>query len=235
MRKIIFTVYILLLVSGFVTAQDEPTPYEIALQRIEEARQSGAIELDLSRLGLSELPPEIGQLRNLRMLVLNFNELRALPVEIVQLTNLTNLYLADNALNEFPSEIIQLTNLQVLHLHDNNVTELPPEIGNLSQLGWLTLGGNFLRELPMEMGKLENLYELVVDDEVMFPPPEIIDYGTSAIVRYLRNEYEQREAEKQRLLVMGVSGVGLLAALMLGFRMKQRGQRKPKQKRDSAA
>jgi hypothetical protein len=32
--------------------------------------------------------------------------------------------------------------------------------------------------------------------------------------------------------VMGAGSIGLFAALLLGFRMKQRSQRKPKKKRD---
>jgi hypothetical protein len=41
-----------------------PTPEEIALQRIRAAAEHGATELDLSRLGLTALPPEIGGLAN---------------------------------------------------------------------------------------------------------------------------------------------------------------------------
>jgi hypothetical protein len=62
MLKVVIALYLFLIVSGFVTAQDNPTSYEIALARIEEARQTSSPNLDLSNLGLNDLPPEIGQL-----------------------------------------------------------------------------------------------------------------------------------------------------------------------------
>ena len=41
-----------------------PTPEEIALARIRDAAENGDTELDLSRLGLTALPPEISGLAN---------------------------------------------------------------------------------------------------------------------------------------------------------------------------
>ena len=41
-------------------AQDERTPYERALAKIEQAKAEGATRLDLSWMDLTELPPEIG-------------------------------------------------------------------------------------------------------------------------------------------------------------------------------
>ena len=55
--------------------------YQEALQRIEDARQSGATELDLTHRGLTTLPPEIGQLTALQRLTVHGNQLTALPPE----------------------------------------------------------------------------------------------------------------------------------------------------------
>ena len=38
--------------------------YQIALRRIEAAKKSGTESLDLSGLGLRDVPPEIGELEN---------------------------------------------------------------------------------------------------------------------------------------------------------------------------
>jgi Leucine-rich repeat (LRR) protein len=120
----------------------------------------------------------------------------------------------------------------VLYLINNDLRELPPEIGQLSNLRSLSLEDNGLRELPLEIGQLTRLQIIDVSgNPLVSPPPEIVTQGDLAIIGYLQEEWARREAEKQRLLLMGVSGVGLLAALVLGFRLKQRGQRKPKQKR----
>jgi Leucine-rich repeat (LRR) protein len=88
------------------------------------------------------IPPEIGQLENLRELHLNENKLTSIPSEIGQLTNLQKFFLDYNALTSLPPEIGQLTNLQVLFLSENKLTSLPPEIGQLKNLEYLSLGEN---------------------------------------------------------------------------------------------
>jgi hypothetical protein len=65
-RKVL--IFILLCLLALPLHAQEKTGYEIALERIEAARVSGATQLDLSGLGLTALPPEIGQLKNLQWL-----------------------------------------------------------------------------------------------------------------------------------------------------------------------
>ncbi|MCA9893397.1 MAG: hypothetical protein KC615_10465, partial [Anaerolineae bacterium] len=71
----------LLLTSGLTTAQQQ-SGYDIALERIEAARASGATSLDLNGLGLDTLPPELFQLSHLTYLGLGDNRLTSLPVGI---------------------------------------------------------------------------------------------------------------------------------------------------------
>ena len=49
----------------------EDEAYAEALKRIEKARKARETRLDLSKLGLETLPPEIGQLSSLQRLVLH--------------------------------------------------------------------------------------------------------------------------------------------------------------------
>jgi len=60
-----------------------------AEQQIEEARRTETTILDLSYLGLRELPEAIGSLTQLQWLDLNNNELRELPEAIGWLPNLS--------------------------------------------------------------------------------------------------------------------------------------------------
>lgn len=108
----------------------EQRAYNDALRRIEVCRKEGkrGTHLDLSGLGLSTLPPEIGQLFALRWLYLGGNQLSTLPPEIGQLSALTELQLQNNQLTTLPPEIGQLSALTRLYLHGNPGLELPEEL-----------------------------------------------------------------------------------------------------------
>jgi internalin A len=261
MRRLLLICCLLLGISSLSLAQDETqSPYEIALERILEAEQSGATELNLKSLGLTELPPEIGNLTNLLTLDLFANQLTSLPSEIGNLTNLQRLLLTKNRLVTLPSEIGNLNKLKTLTLVKNQLINLPPEIGKLVSLRSWVLGENELSTLPPEIGNLSNLCLLSIrfnqvqylpteigqltkltdmDDgcnldvegnPLISPPPEVIAQGTPAILDYLNN---QAWWYLQRLIISGATGFGLLAVLILGIRWRMRRvRRKSKQKRD---
>jgi Leucine-rich repeat (LRR) protein len=78
------------------------------------------------------LPPEIGQLKNLRRLALYNNHLTTLPPEIGQLSNLQVLGLEENNLSILPAEIGQLTNL--VHYGGSNPTVCSSDFSRLISL-----------------------------------------------------------------------------------------------------
>jgi hypothetical protein len=68
----------------------EEEAYEIALRRIREAEETGALELDLSGLKtLNRLPPELKRLTSLRSL--NLSGCWQVNGDLAALTNLTSL------------------------------------------------------------------------------------------------------------------------------------------------
>jgi len=84
-------------------AKDEA--YREAEKKIEQARASGATELDLSCKfdakdsdKLTELPESLGQLTHLQTLRLSNNQLTTLPESLGQLTQLQTLELGSNQL-----------------------------------------------------------------------------------------------------------------------------------------
>jgi internalin A len=131
-----------------------------ALQTIKEAAQKRSTGLDLSGLGLTELPREIGELTNLRILYLRRNKISRLPTEIGNLTQLSELSLAANPIKELPAEFWRLKSLKRLWLDETQLPALPAEIGTLSNLTRLALHGNRLATLPAAIGNLVNLQEL---------------------------------------------------------------------------
>jgi internalin A len=120
--------------------------------------------LDLSGLGLTHVPPEIGLLSALTELRLQRNQLTSLPPEIGQLAAMTVLDLADNQLTDLPQEIGQLEELTRLQLQRNQLTGLPPEIGQLSSLARLPLHSNLLTAIPREISKLSALTGLWLEN-----------------------------------------------------------------------
>ena len=90
------------------------------LALIDQAAAEGWKELDLSGQGLTELPPEIGQLTQLETLILGkrvegYESVgdRALPKVV------------SNAFTSLPQELTSLGKLQVLDLSGNPFTTLP--------------------------------------------------------------------------------------------------------------
>ena len=127
------------------------------------------VKLNPSKNGLTgEIPPELGHLPNLAILILHDNQLTGeIPPELGHMPNLRGLNLNYNQLTgKIPPELAQLSNLEALGLHSNQLTgEVPPELGNLSNLEALVLSTNQLTgEIPPELGNLSNLASLDISN-----------------------------------------------------------------------
>ena len=114
------------------------------------------------------IPPELGNLTNLRELSLIINQLNGnIPFELGNLMSLQKLSLGNNQLNgSIPSGLENLVNLQDLSLPYNQLNgSIPSELGNLINLEKLTLGNNQLSGgIPPELGNLDNLSRLNLRD-----------------------------------------------------------------------
>jgi len=120
------------------------------------------IELNLEDNALSgQIPPELGNLANLRELLLGYNHLRGpIPPELGSLTKLTRLELDYNGLTgAIPSSLGNFTQLTRLELNDNGLTgDIPSSFGNLTHLIRLELDGNRLSgSIPTSLSNLTAL------------------------------------------------------------------------------
>jgi Leucine-rich repeat (LRR) protein len=104
---------------------------------------------------INEIPPQIKALKNLRSLVLNFNNVTKIPKEIKYLQHLTILDLNDNAGLTDISPITYLRNLQNLFLNNCNLSKLPGSMRKLQNLKVLGIKGNHLS--AQEIRKIKNL------------------------------------------------------------------------------
>lgn len=118
--------------------------------------------LELRRLKLKELPPEIGALRKLRQLDVQQNSLRTLPDEIGALTALRDLNLRGSStirssLKALPPSFAQLKRLEKLDLAYNMFRVWPTALDSLRNLKELNLRGNKLPSLGVGIGQLKKL------------------------------------------------------------------------------
>jgi len=171
-----------------------------ALARIAQATKENATELDLSRLGLTELPEAIGQLSQLNRLFLHNNQLTSLPKSLGQLKQLKTLRLDSNHLKSLPDALGQLTQLEELYLFNNQLASLPDSLRNLQALYWLFLHGNHNLALPTEV------LGPTIDDIATRPvrpakARDILDY-------YFRTRGGKRPLNEAKLILVGRGAVG---------------------------
>ena len=190
---------------------------ELALELIQRAKEERSLHLDLANCGLTEIPLEIKELKQLTHLYLRDNQISNIETlkELKKLTNLdlennqinnietlkelkklTNLYLNNNIINNIKA-LKELKKLTKLHLNNNQISSLTPLLnlvkkGSIVSYGWefkgISVGGNPLKH----------------------PPREIIEQGNPAIISYL--ESLKKEGEKNlneaKLIIVGEPNAG---------------------------
>ena len=134
---------------------------------------------------LAPLDPAVGALKGLRWLDLSEIGLDDLPAEVGTLP-LRRLYLSDNRFENLPAAVAALRDLDYLNLDRNRLAALPPEVGGWTGLRWLRLNGNRLADLPAEAASWtslqrlylrENAFEAVPASITALPALEQLDLG----------------------------------------------------------
>ncbi|MEH2140405.1 leucine-rich repeat domain-containing protein [Nostoc sp.] len=159
---------------------------------IDRAAAEGWQELDLSGQELTELPVEIGKLKQLESLILgkkvesdeyvgsryfekvSGNNLKTLPLELSGLPNLRKLDISSNPLESIPDVVTQILHLEELILIRVELTEIPEAIANLSNLTQLHLSRNQITEIPEAIAKLTNLTQLHLNSNRITQIPDAI-------------------------------------------------------------
>ena len=149
---------------------ERPSVLDLIAQAAEERWE----ELDLSEMGLSEIPPAIGTLSNLSILDLQDNQITVIPDFIANLSNLSTLYLQRNQITVIPDFIGNLSNLSALYLASNQITVIPNSITNLSNLSFLHLENNQITVIPDSIANLSNLSSLDLGNNQITVIPDSI-------------------------------------------------------------
>ncbi len=139
--------------------------------------------LNLSRKGLAQIPDDVFDKTELKILRLYGNQIDSISPRIAELVNLEQLYLGKNQLASLPPEIGGLKNLKILSVQYNKLDTLPDEIGNLENLEQLWLDQNQLTYLPETMGSLKKVQVLKVQFNWLDSLPQTI--GDCSELRFL--------------------------------------------------
>jgi len=138
------------------------------IERINQVKQSGATELDLTNhsfgqpygRGLTTFPHEVLDLPHLTSLNLRRNSLVDIPESIRELRSLTSLNLSSNLLPSLPNSLSALTQLQSLDISGNSLREIPEWFSNFSKLTFFNVSHNRLTDLPASLYQLTELTHL---------------------------------------------------------------------------
>jgi internalin A len=155
------------------------------LQKIKQAADTNATELDLSKMELTEIPEEIAQLTNLSTLNLYDNQISVIPDSIAQLTKLSSLDLDNNQISVIPDSIAQLTKLSQLYLYSNQISVIPDSIAQLSKLSTLRLSENQISIIPDSIAQLTNLSQLGLNNNQLSSIPDSIVQLINLSILYL--------------------------------------------------
>ncbi|MEO5683300.1 MAG: leucine-rich repeat domain-containing protein [Chitinophagaceae bacterium] len=112
---------------------------------------------------LNEVPSKIFILPKLKVLILRNVSLTGLPKEIGGLKYLTHLDVNYNMMHQLPEEIGDLENLTYLDLSVNKLTSMPKGIGKLKKLRTLNLNFN-----SFKIEEIEKIRDLLPNCEVIY-------------------------------------------------------------------
>lgn len=132
-------------------------------------------ELELLNLGgnlLTDLPKEISNLKKLEWLSLEKNEISKLPMVITSLEKLKVLILNNNPISEIPKELSSLAQLESLEIRNSGIKCISQGIASLLKLKKLDLSANQLKVVPGFMGKLVELESLSLGKNQIKELPE---------------------------------------------------------------
>jgi len=163
------------------------------IDRIEECEKGGQYKLDVSHLGLSELPiVEISVVPRISIFLGFGNQLQTMPtfscfralttldisrnclddisdMRLSQLHHVNHLDLSRNQLRELPIDLCKMPVLETLIVHRNLLTELPSEISHVKALTSIDASYNHIQYIGTTVETLPRLEFLNLDNNTVSP------------------------------------------------------------------
>ncbi|MBT2788066.1 MULTISPECIES: COR domain-containing protein [unclassified Halomonas] len=178
--------------------------------RLQNCLSGGGIRLDLSKLGLREVPNSVLRVPDLEVLNLSTNYIEELPDFLFDLKNLKVVSLQNNRIKTIPFGIRRLRNLVRIDFNDNDIRTIEDGLGDIDSLSTIYLGRNALTSLPPSLANLNNLKVLSVVGNNLNIPFEILNGSIDGLKNYLHaiDEGEKYTLCEAKLLIVGEGNVG---------------------------
>nr|AKQ06195.1 plant intracellular Ras-group-related LRR protein 4 [Momordica charantia] len=157
-------------------------------------------ELSADYNRLKALPEAVGRIETLQILSVRYNNVKQLPTTMSSLVNLRELDVSFNEIEAVPESLCFATRLVKMNIGNNfaDLQALPRSIGNLEMLEELDISNNQIRFLPDSFRMLTNLRILRAEGNPFeVPPRQIFENGAQAVVQYMIDLYENRNANPQ--------------------------------------
>lgn len=163
------------------------------LARIERAANDSATTLNLSGMGLTDVPEAITRLTSLQELDLSNNPLTSVPEAIGGLTSLQALDLSNNQLTSVPEAITLLAGLRVINLRGNDLIAIPEEFLEESRSDAQTILRYYTDWLTKPKRRLSEAKVLLVGEGKVGK--------TSLVNRMIDNEFHSDEKQTDGILI----------------------------------
>jgi hypothetical protein len=175
---------------------------------VEISNLRGLKHLNLEINLLSELPISFGQLE-CEVLNLSCNKFTVCPSCLVDMKHLRQLSMNYNEIGCLPGGLHKLKKLEILHASKNRISILPDSIVDISTLQSLWLDSNQLSALPPNFHRLTRLVELKLEGnaDLVYPPIQIVAMGTKEVLRWSRQRLELGKNTKIRHIVQSLGEV----------------------------
>ncbi|MFX1503494.1 MAG: leucine-rich repeat domain-containing protein [Promethearchaeota archaeon] len=146
----------------------------ISLETRVKYDENNSIELNLGSIERSSIPNIIGELQNLKKLIMSSSAFESLPESIGNLKNLREIIALDAyKFNSLPDSFGELVSLEELLIQHTQLATLPESLGNLRKLKSAILSNNKINMLPNSFGNLENLTILEIWGNELTTLPEV--------------------------------------------------------------
>ncbi|MEZ8348433.1 leucine-rich repeat-containing protein kinase family protein [Vibrio splendidus] len=158
------------------------------LEQLKSGQLKGIKRLKLSEC-LTEFPLEILELADsLEILDLSGNQLSDLPEELSQLTNLRIIFASNNLFTHLPDVLGSLPKLEMVGFKTNQIKTVS-EQSLPAQLRWLILTDNAIEVLPRSLGERPRLQKLALaGNKIRVLPESMENLSNLELVRLSANQ-----------------------------------------------